>query len=76
MLKGKIIAVFNSNYKAVLDELLLEVPGASHGKMFGYPAYYAEQKLSICSNVGQTRKKSGFVPPLQERSDSQNEWLF
>jgi hypothetical protein len=48
MSKGKTMAVFNSNHKAVLDQMLLDIPGVRPGKMFGYPAYYAGQKLSIC----------------------------
>ena len=39
---------FSANHKAVLDELLLELPHVRPGKMFGYPAYYAGKKLSIC----------------------------
>jgi hypothetical protein len=39
---------FNAKHKAVLDELLLELPHVRPGKMFGYPAYYAGKKLSIC----------------------------
>ena len=39
---------FNQNHKAVLDELFLELPNVRPGKMFGYPAYYAGKKLSIC----------------------------
>jgi hypothetical protein len=42
------MVVFNANHKTVLDELLLQVPGVRPGKMFGYPAYYAGKKLSIC----------------------------
>jgi hypothetical protein len=30
---------FNSNCKAVLDRLLLRMPGVTAGKAFGYPAY-------------------------------------
>ena len=39
---------FNASHKVVLDQMLLDVPGVRPGKMFGYPAYYAEKKLSIC----------------------------
>lgn len=39
---------FNEDHKAVLDDMLLEHPGVRAGKMFGYPAYYAGEKLSIC----------------------------
>ncbi len=39
---------FNLNHKAVLDEMLLDDPRVRPGKMFGYPAYYAGEKLAIC----------------------------
>lgn len=39
---------YNENHKAVLDDMLLGQPGVRAGKMFGYPAYYAGKKLSIC----------------------------
>lgn len=42
------MVVFNANYKSILDDLLLGLPGVQPGKMFGYPAFYAGEKLSIC----------------------------
>ena len=39
---------FNKVHKAVLDDLLLDHPAVRSGRMFGYPAYYAGEKLSIC----------------------------
>ena len=39
---------YNTEHKTVLDELLLDQPFVRAGKMFGYPAYYAEKKLCIC----------------------------
>ena len=39
---------FNQEHKTVLDEMLLGHPGVRAGYMFGYPAYYAGEKLSIC----------------------------
>ena len=42
------VAKYNEDHKAVLDDLLLDHPGVRAGKMFGYPAYYAGEKLSIC----------------------------
>jgi len=39
---------FNPENKAVIDELVGEIPGARPGKMFGFPAYYAGKKLAIC----------------------------
>lgn len=37
-----------SDRKAVLDSLLLKMPSVVDGKMFGYPAYYANGKLLAC----------------------------
>jgi len=42
------MANFNSEHKAVLDDLLLGHPFVRPGKMFGFPAYYAGKKLCIC----------------------------
>jgi hypothetical protein len=42
------MAYINPDHKAVLDDLLLGYPLVRSGKMFGYPAYYAGQKLAIC----------------------------
>ncbi len=39
---------FSVNHKAVLDDLLLDNAHVKAGKMFGYPAYYAGEKLCIC----------------------------
>lgn len=41
-------ASFNEEHKAVLDSLLLDLPGVVAGKMFGYPAYYVNRKLFAC----------------------------
>lgn len=41
-------ANFNPQHKAVLDEMLLSHPAIRPGKMFGFPAYYADKKLCIC----------------------------
>lgn len=37
-----------SDNKAVLDVLLLGMPGVVEGKMFGYAAYYTKGKLFAC----------------------------
>ena len=42
------VANFNSEHKAVLDDLLLSFPTVRAGKMFGFPAYYVGRKLCIC----------------------------
>lgn len=42
------MVAFNPQHKAVLDDLLLGDHRVRPGKMFGYPAYYAGEKLAIC----------------------------
>ena len=42
------MAKYNEEHKAILDELLIGYQGERPGHMFGYPAYYAGEKLSIC----------------------------
>ncbi|MBU0973941.1 MAG: hypothetical protein KKC20_25105 [Proteobacteria bacterium] len=44
----KLMANFNPNHKIVLDNLLLTNPLFNAGKMFGFPAYYVNNKLCIC----------------------------
>lgn len=39
---------YNLDHKIALDSLLLILPGVKAGKMFGYPAYYVNQKLFAC----------------------------
>lgn len=36
---------FNPDIKAALDVLLLDIPGVSEGKSFGYPAYKVNGKV-------------------------------
>jgi hypothetical protein len=43
-----VAAKFNPDHKSVLDDLLLGHPRVRSGKMFGYPAYFAGEKLCIC----------------------------
>ena len=38
----------NADVKAVLDELLLDLPSVKPGKMFGYEAYYVFGKMFAC----------------------------
>ena len=47
-LRERIVAEFNSEHKAVLDNLLLAYPYVHPGKMFGFPAYYVGKRLCIC----------------------------
>lgn len=42
------MAKYNPVIKTVMDEMLLDDPRLRAGKMFGYPAYYAGEKLAIC----------------------------
>ena len=47
--------IYNEKHKKVLDAMLLGLPGVRAGKMFGYPAYYVDDKLFACvygSGVG------------------------
>jgi len=47
--------IYNEKHKNVLDAILLGLPGVRAGKMFGYPAYYVDDKLFACvygSGVG------------------------
>jgi hypothetical protein len=46
--REQIVANFNSDHKAVLDDMLLGRPFLRPGKMFGFPAYYVGKKLCIC----------------------------
>ncbi len=39
---------WNPGLRAVLNELLLDLPGVVEGKMFGFPAYYVHGKLFAC----------------------------
>ena len=39
---------FDGAQKQVLDEMLLKLPGAKAGKMFGFPGYWTGGKLFAC----------------------------
>jgi len=43
---------FDLEIKTVTDELILRLPFAKPGKMFGFPAYYAGKKLCACLYEG------------------------
>jgi hypothetical protein len=46
---------YDAKHKEVLDAMLLGLPGVRAGRMFGYPAYYINDKLFACiygSGVG------------------------
>jgi hypothetical protein len=40
--------IYEAKHKEVLDAMLLGLPGVRAGKMFGYPAYYVNNKLFAC----------------------------
>jgi hypothetical protein len=42
------MANHNEQHKAILDEMLLLIPGVSARKTFGAPAYYIEGKMFAC----------------------------
>jgi TfoX N-terminal domain len=47
--------IYETKHQEVLDAMLLGLPGVRAGKMFGYPAYYVNDKLFACvygSGVG------------------------
>jgi len=47
--------IYEEGHKTVLDDILLGLPGVRAGKMFGFPAYYVNDKLFACvygSGVG------------------------
>ena len=39
---------YNQDVKSVVDDILLQFPGVVEGKMFGYPAYYLNNKMVGC----------------------------
>jgi hypothetical protein len=58
------MAKFNPTHETVLNNMLRDVPGATHGKMFGFPAYKVNGKLAvglyetgIVAKVGPARAK-------------------
>lgn len=74
--------------KAVLDSLLLKIPGVSEGEMTGLPAYFVAQKMFACitnngvgirlSATGAANLKfsMGNVVPFQPKGrPSSREWI-
>ena len=65
---------FDNAQKQVLDEMLLKLPGAKAGKMFGFPGYWTGGKLFAClfgpgvgfklppERAAEMLKKPGFAP--------------
>jgi len=44
-----------ASYKAVLDDLLLQIPGVEAGQVSGFPAYFVSKRMFACvhdSGVG------------------------
>lgn len=46
MAKAKV--PYTPDHKEVLDRILLDIPGVTAGKMFGFPAYFIGKKLFAC----------------------------
>ena len=65
---------FDAAQKQVLDEMLLKLPGARAGKMFGFPGYWTGGRLFAClfgpgvgfklppARASAMLKKPGFAP--------------
>ena len=76
-----------SDRKAVLDSLLLKMPSVVDGKLFGYPAYYANGKLFDCiygegvglkipENIANKLLSEDHVVPFQPLGKSKmREWV-
>jgi hypothetical protein len=63
---GMTETVYEAKHKEALDALLLGLPGVRAGKMFGYPAYYVNDRLFACvygSGVG-VKVPPGFASEL------------
>jgi hypothetical protein len=61
---------FNPEHRAILDALLLRIPGVVAGNMFGYPAYYVNAKLFACvygEGVGVKVPEEVATKPLSRR---------
>ena len=76
------------SYKAVLDSLLLKIPGVTGGEMTGFPAYFVAQKMFACicnggvgvrlsaSEAANLQFSMGSVVPFQPRGrPSSREWI-
>jgi hypothetical protein len=66
------MAKFSPDHKAILDVMLLGHPLLRSGKMFGYPAYYAGEKLCIClyeQGVGLKLPETSAVKLLESDSN-------
>ena len=75
-------------HKAVLDLLLLKIPGVSEGEMTGLPAYFVAQKMFACicnggvgirlstSEAANLQFSMGNVVPFQPKGrPSSREWI-
>jgi len=80
-------AEFDDAQKQVLDEMLLRLPGAKAGKMFGFPGYWTGGKLFAClygpgvgfklppERAAQALKEPGFVP-FAPRGRAMSAWVM
>ena len=78
---------FDAAQKQVLDEMLLKLPGAEAGKMFGFPGYWTGGKLFAClygpgvgfklppERAAQALKQPGFVP-FTPRGRAMSAWVM
>jgi hypothetical protein len=81
------MANFNPEIKKVIDSFLLKDPYVASGKMFGFPAYYVNNKLFACiyeEGVGlkvpaDTAKeqigKKGIIPFQPYGKAKMKEWI-
>ena len=80
-------AIYNVEIKNVLDSLLLSIPVVVSGRMFGYPAYYVNNKLFACvyeDGVGvkvpfdlanELIGKDGIIPFVPMGRRKMKEWI-
>ena len=78
---------FDDAQKQVLDEMLLKLPGAEAGKMFGFPGYWTGGKLFAClygpgvgfklspERAARALKEPGFVP-FTPRGKQMTAWVM
>jgi hypothetical protein len=80
-------ANYNPEIKSVIDSFLLKIPIVVSGKVFGYPAYYVNNKLFACiyeEGVGikvpldvanEFIGKDGIIPFIPMGKRKMKEWI-
>lgn len=80
-------AAYRAELVAVLDDLLLGLPGVRRGQMFGVPAYFAGRKMFACiygdgigmklpaATVSKQLQQPGFSPFQPYGKPKMREWL-